>query len=207
MIEETLSLAFDIERLQAHVREHVLPLPPVMAGKHFGGWSVLSSNGSYTDGWVGGHKIFDPEFLPGRSPQEKAEQLGLKRSSEYIQPTEICIGYLRDVITRIESLGLEPTRARLTVLKAQGQSARHTDGDAEEYCVRLHIPIFTNPACTFQTDAESTHLAASGHAYLIHVNRMHQVFNRGLEDRIHLIMDVRDRAHVSQYHRYPDSRP
>ena len=203
MIEEALPLLFDIGLLQAHVREHVLPLPPVMAGKHFGGWSVLSSTGSYTDGWVGGHKIYDPEYMPGRSLQEKAEQLGLKPSAEYVKPTEVCTGYLSEVITQIRGLGLEPTRARLTVLKAQGQSARHTDGDATEYCVRLHIPIFTNPACTFETDTESSHLTASGHAYLIHVNRMHQVFNRGQTDRIHLIMDVRDRAHVSLYHRYP----
>lgn len=203
MIEEKLPLAFDIERLQAHVREHVLPLPPVMAGKHFGGWSVLSSTGSYTDGWVGGHKIYDPEFMPGHSLQEKTERLGLRPSSKYNQPTEICTGYLSDVMNRIKDLGLEPTRARLTILKAHGQSARHTDGAPNEYCVRLHIPIFTNDACTFETDQESVHLSASGHAYLIRVNRMHQVFNRSEQDRIHLIMDVRDRHHMSLFHRYP----
>lgn len=202
MIEEAIPVCFDILRLQEHVRLNVLPLPPVMAGNFFGGWSVLSSNGLYTDGWAGGHKLYDPDFLPGLSMSEKASQLGVKPSAAYVKPTEICTGYLAEVMAKIAGLGLEPRRARLTLLKAHGQSVRHTDGEPGEYCVRLHIPIFTDQACTFETDDESAHLAATGQAYLIHVNRMHQVFNRGDNDRIHLIMDVCDHAQISRHHRY-----
>ena len=50
MIFEELNFQFDVEKLRAHVVEKVLPLPPHMVGKFFGGWSVTSSTGSYLDG-------------------------------------------------------------------------------------------------------------------------------------------------------------
>ena len=202
MIYEELPFQFDVEKLQEHVRESVLSFPPHMVGKFFGGWSVLSSNGSYLDGWGSGERIYDPTFMPGSTMEEKLATVGIKPSSAYVKPTEVCHGYLQEIIDQIRDANLYPVRARLSVLKANGKSSLHRDGNDDEYHVRLHIPIITNPSCTFDCDEGSAHLPANGRAYLLRVNRMHQVFNGGGEDRIHLIMSVRDTAGVSKHHRY-----
>lgn len=205
MIFEELPLYFDIEKLRSHVRESVLPLSPHMVGKFFGGWSVLSSNGSYLDGWVSGERAFQSDFMPYASVEEKLSALGVKAAAEYCRPTEVCTGYLKEVMDTIRSAGFEPTRARLSLLKAQGQSTFHRDGPDSAYVVRLHVPIITNEHCFFNCDEGSAHLEASGRSYILRVNRMHQVVNSGNEDRIHLIISVRDMCGVSQFHRAPAS--
>lgn len=42
---------FEIAKLVHHLEAHVLTLPIETQSPAFGGWSVLSSDGSYTDGW------------------------------------------------------------------------------------------------------------------------------------------------------------
>ena len=206
MIFEELPFQFDVEKLRSHLRESVLPLSPHMVGSFFGGWSVLSSNGSYRDGWVSGERAFQPEFMPGSSVNEKLAAPGVKPSVEYSRPTEICTGYLQEVIDTIRAAGFEPTRARLSLLKAKGESSLHRDGPDSAYVVRLHVPIVTNAECFFNCDEGSAHLPANGQSYILRVNRMHQVVNSGNEDRIHLIMSVRDTQGVSRFHRPPQAQ-
>jgi hypothetical protein len=129
--------------------------------------------------------------------------IGIKPLDAYSKPTEICHGYLKEVIDTIVSKGLNPRRARVSLLRAQGRSSLHRDGADHEYAVRLHLPIFADEHSTFRCEEGSVHLKADGHAYLLRVNRMHQVFNESNEDRIHLIMSVRDTVGISQFHRYP----
>ena len=202
MISEELPFRFDVEKLQKHVQTHVLPLAPHMVGQFFGGWSVLSSNGSYLDGWVSGDKAYRPDFMPGATLEEKNAALGVRPLSEYSKPTDICHGYLKEVIEEIARAGLNPIRARLSLLKAHGRSSQHRDARDDEYAVRLHIPIFTNEKCTFHCEEGVTHFPADGRAHLIRVNRMHQVFNASDENRIHLMMQVQDTNGISQFHRY-----
>lgn len=198
---DVLGFAIDIGRLQSHVREHVLPLPPYMVGKFFGGWSVFSSDGTYLDGWASGERVYDPNFMPGATFVEKQRATGVKPSMEYIVPTEICHGYLLEIMQALAAAGLRPRRARLSLLKAGGQSTRHRDAPHGEYAVRLHIPVITTPECVFQNDQGEIHMAAGSSAYLIDVSQMHQVFNRGSADRVHLIMQVTDSRHLSRYYR------
>lgn len=209
MIFEELSFQFDIEKLQSHFRENVLPLQPHMIGSFFGGWSVLSSNGSYLDGWASGEKLYEPNFMPNHTPQERAAAIGIKPSTSYIVPTEVCTGYLAEVIQTIQAAGLKPCRARLSLLKAGGQSKKHQDAKSGQYAVRLHVPIITNSGCTFEVFDEeplgapkAAHLAANGRAYALKVDRMHQIFNRGDSDRVHLIMDIRDEIGFTKFHRF-----
>lgn len=203
MIFEELPFRFDVEKLRSHVREAVLPLPPHMVGQFFGGWSVTSSNGSYLDGWASGEKALNPSFMPGATFEEKCRALGILKYEEYHRPTEICFGYLQEVMNEISDAGLNPLRARLSLLRANGRSTLHRDGADSEYAVRLHIPIITNEDCTFVCDEGTVHFPADGRGYLIRVNRPHQVFNKSPIDRIHLIMQVQDIKQISKHHRYP----
>ena len=203
MIYEKLKYTVDIDQLKFHLQNYVLSKKPMMVSAGFGGWSVLSATGEYTDGWSKGEQLYNPLFMPGTDIETRKKALGLFPLDQYTRPTEICHGYLSKVITDIQEMGLNPMRARLSILKAQSSSSRHKDGEPHEYAVRLHIPIITNQQCTFATDDEQAHLPADGSVYVLHVNRWHQVFNKSQEDRIHLIMSIRDTSGVTQFHQYP----
>lgn len=202
MLSEKIKLQYDLSSLQEHVRTNVLIRKPLMTTDFFGGWSVYSSNGSYQDGWAQGHLLYEKDFKPELTKEEKVALLGVKRSIHYVQETEICTGPLRELMNQIKGLNLNPRRARLSILKAHGASAVHRDGPNSDYLVRLHVPIITNEHCYFIADGEQEHFAADGESgYFIAVNRMHQVVNNGPTDRIHLIMDITDQSHITQFHR------
>jgi hypothetical protein len=202
MISEKLGIKFDILKLRDHLEKNVFPLDMAKQSEAFGGWSVLSSNGNYKDGWQPGHLLLDKAV--NESTKKEITSKMPKTFSEYTLETEICHGYLKEVIEATRALKLSPYRARITCLAAGKSSRWHIDVPPEKYAVRLHVPIFTNEKCFFETRTETEHLVADGSAYLLYVNREHRVINEGTTDRYHLIMDVRDMNQVSQYHRYED---
>jgi hypothetical protein len=56
---------------------------------------------------------------------------------------------------------------------------------------RIHIPIVTNPGCLFTVGGETKHLER-GHMWEIdNDGKRHGVVNRGQEDRVHLLIDVK----------------
>lgn len=210
MIAEKIDcLKVDIDRLRAHLLEKVLPFAdPIMQSEIFGGWSILSATGKYDDGWQLGHTCYREEEGKLVFDREIAQAIGLKPTSDHKNPTEICTGYLQEVMQEIEKLGFRPRRARITVLHPGGDTDWHYDCAPETYAVRLHIPIITNPECQFLTaDEGGMHLPADGSAYLLRVNRLHQAINHGHEKRYHIITDVWDTRQISQYHRYVMPRP
>lgn len=89
----------------------------------------------------------------------------------------------------------------------------HTDGTSNQYSVRLHIPIVTNPDCVhvWYTEPEETrhHIPADGSAYLFRTNMNHDTFNYGTTERFHLIAEVWDTVgHVPEFkYRFPMSVP
>jgi hypothetical protein len=195
----------DVQELQNHFYTVVAVNPPVMQCPAFGGWSIQSGNGSYKDGWAMGHRAYDRDPVTGKDVfnAERARSMGLLPTEEYKVRTEICTGYLAEVMDRIEGLKLHPRRARFTVLTAQQHSARHRDAADDEYAIRLHIPIISNEACVFATDEAEAHMPADGSAYIVAVNRMHQIFNRSDFDRVHIIMNVWDTTGTTKHHRKP----
>lgn len=203
MIYEKAPFKFDIEKLKDHLEKFVFPLQPVFQSEAFGGWSVLSSDGSYKDGWHKGHRIFDTN-LPKEIVLDSLRKENAKRSTEYVFPTEICVGYLQQVVEQLTSAGLEPHRARIIQLAAKSSSIWHRDALDSVYSVRLHIPIITNSGCYFETEDERDHLSADGSAYFLYVNRMHRVVNAGDSHRYHLVIDVKDSSNITQFHRYQD---
>ena len=192
----------DIEKLRASLMDELLPQagPPTMLGQYFGGWSVWSSNGDVADGWQRGELRYAAHTSEHRQALER--ESGILPSKAYRVPTPICRGPLAEALLQIRALGLEPSRARLSLLKANGRSSRHRDAEDHEYCVRLHVPIITSEESVFACDEGEAHLPADGSAYLLAVNRWHQVFNRGSTDRLHLMMNVVDRPGISRFHRW-----
>ncbi len=200
MIFEILKTQFDIEKLQRHIYDHVLKLEPVQQSSSFGGWSVFSSNSSYKDGWHMGHKKLTPDLSLEECMKALASS-GAKKGSEYILPTEICHGYLMEVVEKIKGMGFAPQRVRIIKLTAGLASAWHRDMPDNIDCVRLHVPIITNPGCFFEIEGNQAHMPATGDSYLVRVNRLHRVVNRGTKDRYHMVMDIVDHKGISEFHR------
>jgi hypothetical protein len=202
MIYERLDLKFDVEKLREHLLRHVVPLKPMLQNKTFGGWSVWSSNGSHEDGYVDTSSCYKTVDGKAILDREKLRQMGSLPLGEYCKPTEICFGYLAEVMQRLADLELHPRRARINVLRGHGKTIWHRDGPDGAYAVRLHIPIITNEDCFYECDEGRVHFPADGAAYVIAVNRMHQVFNHGTEDRYHLIMNIIDAQGVTASHSF-----
>lgn len=203
MIYERLKLGLDIEKLKIQLETEIEKFPPIMQTRNFGGWSVLSSNGDISDGWQMGHKCFKETKDGTISDIEGLKKLQIMEEDAYSRPTEICRGYLADVLTELKKSGLEIFRARISLLKSGGETSIHRDGLDEFYHVRLHIPIKTNTDCFFATEEGRAHFPADGSGYLVKVNRMHAAMNYGKTDRYHLMMGIRDFKGVTEFHRAP----
>jgi 3,4-dihydroxy-2-butanone 4-phosphate synthase len=68
---------------------------------------------------------------------------------------------------------------------------------------RIHIPVFTDPACIHSTDGTPFHMPADGSVYMIWVNVPHQVSNNSNIDRYHIIMDAYDTQGITEEFKYP----
>lgn len=205
VIFERIDLGVSVGSLRTYVEQVVIPLQPQMQSHGFGGWSVLSSNGDYRDGWVEGHRCLKEVNGEVTVDLEVAKELSLQPTGVFKVPTEICQGYMIEVLRRVSEIGLIYRRARISLLRANSESSWHRDALPEVYAVRLHIPIITNDKCVFKTETEQEFIPADGAGYLVRVNRLHQVVNQSDQDRYHLIMDVIDDNEVSKRHRWGET--
>ncbi|OFZ31909.1 MAG: hypothetical protein A2622_11870 [Bdellovibrionales bacterium RIFCSPHIGHO2_01_FULL_40_29] len=203
VIAEKLSFTVDIDSILESVSPLFSKYPSVQRSPAFGGWAIQSSNYSYTDGWA---KIFAPYNGPNdKSPEWNPVtdyEKSLVCTQDYTKPTELCTPPLKNLIHQLNSLGLNPRRAKIIKLTAKSSSIWHQDGSAKYYQVRLHIPLITNPQATFETDFGKIHLPADGSAYVAKINTNHRVVNEGTEDRYHFVAHVWDTQHITQYHKY-----
>jgi hypothetical protein len=199
---EKAPFQFDIVKLRDWYDTIVKPLEPKMLGpsKNWGGWGVWTATGDWRDGFALGRRQAGTEILEA--------QPGFKNSYGQRVPTELCTGYMEEVMNTIWDLNLRQSRVRCAKLVPGKSMNWHRDLDADIYMVRLHIPIYTNPDAVFAIKDENTgeeyskHLPADGSAYFVSTNVMHLAANRGTEDRIHLIMDVLDTG-ISKQHSWP----
>ena len=195
-------MSFDVEKLRLELMPLLQQYPPVMVTDQYGGWSALSSTGSYDDGFGTAYRAYDPTFMPGKSVEEKRVALGVKDVLKYREPTELCVGYLRDMLVSLRDAGFSPLRARVALLKAGGSTSLHRDAPEGAYAVRLHIPIVTNDKCFIEFEEGRIHLPADGGGYLIRVDRPHRAFNDGEADRFHFVAGFWDMKHVTKHHQY-----
>lgn len=96
-------------------------------------------------------------------------------------------GYIREVLDTLRC----PTQAvRFLRLKAGSVIKEHRDHELgfEDGEVRLHIPVITNPDVEFILSGARV-VMGEGECWYLNVNQPHRVANRGIADRIHLVID------------------
>ena len=202
VIAEKINIDFDLSRLVAETLQIKATFPIICQSQFFGGWSITSSDGDYTDGWQKGHLVYSK--FANASPEEtrkEFERIGIKSLDAYSIKTNACTPGFSDLVDVLEVKNFFPRRCRIIELKAGGASLWHRDGEDGRYAVRLHIPLISNPGCIFKTETEVLHMPADGGCYLIHVNRLHQVVNTGNTDRYHFVCNVTDASGFSEFHR------
>ena len=149
MISERWDVKFDVNKLREHFYKEIIDKEITRQSAAFGGWSILSSTGDFKDGWHGGHRLLDLKV----DQQEKLllQKDQPKKSSSYCVETQLCTGYVKEVIEVIRRHNLKPRRARIISLTAGMSCVWHKDVNEKTYAVRLHIPIITNSGCFFET--------------------------------------------------------
>lgn len=80
--------------------------------------------------------------------------------------------------------------ARLMRLKAGAEIKPHRDHELsiEHGEARLHVPIHTSDAVSFVVDNKKIPMRA-GELWYFNADQIHEVYNRGSEDRINLVID------------------
>ncbi len=80
--------------------------------------------------------------------------------------------------------------ARLMRLKAGAEIKPHRDHGLSLECgeARLHLPIHTSDAVSFFVDNQKIPMQA-GELWYFNADQIHEVYNRGSEDRINLVID------------------
>jgi len=216
MFYEKLDFKVDIEKLREEVKRSVFTLGgECIQGKEyetpqyngFGGYSLQSRTGDWRDGFAffqneEGTTLEEVFFPKGANNYETLKYLDIAHSLEYKNPTQGCVGEIKKVLDQLDELGFYTRRARITNLKAGSKSVVHSDGPEQEYMARIHIPLWTNPKCVFICEGENLHMPADGSAYILWVNKWHQIRNDGDTDRYNLLIDAYDTKHVTKNFHY-----
>lgn len=95
--------------------------------------------------------------------------------------------YLQEVVSHFKC----PFQSvRLMKLTVGSEIKEHTDYNLgyEDGCFRLHIPITTHSEVEFMLDGNRLDMKP-GECWYTNVNFRHSVANRGLTDRVHLVID------------------
>jgi hypothetical protein len=95
---------------------------------------------------------------------------------------------LRAALARFEC----PLKAARLMRLAPGSVIREHDDfdpDAERGTARIHVPILTGPDVEFQLNRRPVVMTA-GSAWYLRLSDPHSAANRGLSDRVHLVVDT-----------------
>ena len=165
---------------------------PAMQGNAYGGWSILSSNGSINDGFINGSKFLIRDQKTGafHYDRKRAFTYGILPTHEYKYPTLLFRGEFAKIILNMQKLKLYPKRCRLIFLKKNSTIKWHQDGATGQTVIRLHVPIITNKNCVFETATQKVHMPANGNGYLLFIDELHRAVNASSFDRYHIITDI-----------------
>lgn len=201
IIAENVTHLFNIkwDEIKCYVNNELKNITPA-GGEKWGGWSVLSKSGSYSDGWANGHNFFkagaDQRIQFDNKLYEKSNYTS---SIEHVNFTDIVTNDIKSIVIQMRELGFNPYRTRITNLYAGKNSVWHTDSNPDTKKLRLHFVIDTNEQCFFEHKNDKIHLTEKN-VYIINVNGMHRVTNSGTSDRIHIISDITDTNNLSKLH-------
>lgn len=99
-------------------------------------------------------------------------------------------------LARLASLFPEATNFRVNSMGPQARLSPHeehsvirTQAGSVALRIRLHLPVFTNPAAELMLDGEIYHLEA-GIMYFVNHGCVHSACNGGNDIRVHLVWDV-----------------
>jgi hypothetical protein len=160
----------------------------------WGGWSLTSSDGNYTDGWHQGQRS-----LVKTEEGTVKKMFPFANSRNFTKYTEIATPHLKFCVERARALGFLPTRARIVQMMPGDETDWHIDNVPESKATRLHFVIETNPGVVMIT-ADGTHHLEQDHVYMFNINDYHQVKNMGTEIRTQLFMDVTDTRGITKHH-------
>ena len=146
---------------------------PSIGIDHYGGWEVVSLY----------------------SQTGEAETVA-KNADINTKPTEIIkyFPYTNEVIKRLlKKYDCHPRRIRFSILKSKSKINWHRDWDESmEYRnSRLHLPLIVNEKCKSNLCHEIYKWNPGG-LYYGDYSFPHQIINNGGEDRLHLIIDLKD---------------
>lgn len=151
------------------------------------GLAFLSHSGEVTDGFNynlsmfgthGGKTWLDGDVL-------KTGMMSPLRHTTKTPLFPIIGPILKDMVR----LGMLIGRVRMSLLKAGDTIVTHRDSpDKNDYCVKFHIPLNSNPGCEFVFGKDRYHLDP-GSVYLTDVAKNHSFVNAGDTDRYHIIGD------------------
>jgi hypothetical protein len=79
-------------------------------------------------------------------------------------------------------------RVMFARLPAGGEISPHKDTMASHYVHKLHVPLITNPDTIFHVGTKSKNLTV-GEIVEVNNKRSHAVYNKGKQDRVHLIFE------------------
>jgi ribosomal protein S18 acetylase RimI-like enzyme len=165
-----LPLAFDAAGLQADLARILAPefIAHYNTGYYEGDWSAvpLRSVGGRAD-----HIYPDPTARNAYADTPVVERCPAIRGA-------------------LSQLRCPQQAVRLLRLKAGSIIKEHSDHDLgfDDGEVRLHIPVSTNPEVEFVLNQVRVFMN-EGECWYLNVNQPHRVANRGLTDRIHLVVD------------------
>lgn len=166
-----LQLPFDLQATQAELLSVNQTWQSHFNTYHFeGSWTVLPLRSPNGD-----HKNITPELMD---------------NNEYLDT--IYLQNFPSVKNLLSSLQCEQMSVRFLNLQADAIIKPHRDNELafEKGEARLHFPILTNPEVEFYLDNDRI-ILAEGDCWYINANLTHSVSNKGISDRIHLVVDCK----------------
>lgn len=188
VICRNLQIQYDLQMLQdelAFVEDAYLPRRAT--GDHWFAIPLRNATGTDTQKGVDlVHTVKKQEMLPCKD-------------SPFLEK----LPYIASILDSIrEQFGTEVGLVRLSKVPSLREIPRHRDGDMfdieEGTIYRLHIPVLTGEDVLFEIAGRNYYLEA-GNLYFTNVSKIHSVKNRGLIDRVHIVIDVHPTDSLKSY--------
>src|ERR1700730_15994827 len=140
------------------------------------------------------YKHFEGKWtvLPLRSPGGRSHQINPDAMQGEAYADTSSLQSCPSIRSWLKELRCPLMSLRLVNLKPGSVIKEHRDHELsfENGEARLHIPVFTNPEVEFYLNNTPMKML-EGECWYINANLPHRVSNKGLSDRIHLVIDCK----------------